>query len=492
VSKKSRSRPKVQRNDLCPCLSGFKYKRCCEGRVDWDQVRRDGADVTPLLSVRGRNLVFVTKMARALQLEPGPEISLPQYRAAFTPQAVSEIHAAVLDVWPPDTDIAEVLGRMPGEVSALYVGDYRTEYLLQALVRHSTYASKILVVDPFVYPLSVEDQYNPILNPEQYRPHALKCANFYGRLMPWIQADIVNIIRTPADFDPQLQWESLRRQQKKFAENPSLQEAAERTAGEVLQRFRETDALREFLLDAPDGYLQQWIDEHPPEDSGMTREELMAYLQERRAADPDFLEPAKPGETRLTISSTGASYDIAKLTAEMSGSYLLTDLYVRWKEIEFDRDDHSAQNRSWAPFAKAVQDAPFRYLDQVRLEDALRLRQEGRLQGFRAFFHKVWREAVKGDEYDEANALALAEELQERLDEAEVEWRKIDDDLVKMVGTSVAGAVAATGGHVASAQAAFLAAAAMGGVGLTLSTRQRRRFPKQFPAAFFLDLAKRS
>ena len=70
-----------------------------------------------------------------------------------------------MDVWPADVNIEETLRRPPGEVSGLYIGDYGPEYLARGIVRHSIYANKILLIDPFIYPRSVRDEFNPILNP---------------------------------------------------------------------------------------------------------------------------------------------------------------------------------------------------------------------------------------------------------------------------------------------------------------------------------------
>jgi hypothetical protein len=484
--------PKVQRNDPCPCGSGRKYKRCCAGRVDWTRVLRSGDDTSPLLSVRGRNLQFVEGMWGALQLDK-PEAaprSLEDYRAAFTPEAVKAIHESILDIWPLDTDIDSVLRGLGGDVSGLYVGDYRIMYLRHALVRHSTYANKILVVDPFMYPPAVADEYNPILSPEKYRSQTLRNVNFYTALLPWILADIVNVIRTPADFDSVLQWESMRRQEAKFKENESLREAMKRSQSAMEERFK-GDAIRELILDAPDDHVQRLADDFASKHDGATPEQVMAYVKAMRARDLDFLEPAKWGESRITTFSTGANYEIAKMTADLTGSYLVTDLSVRWKEIELDRESHNAQNKAWAPFAKAVQEAQFRYLDQVSLGDALALRQAGRLEGLRSFFHRVWRDAIRGDEYDEANAAALADELHEKVREAEDEWRKIDLELLKMMAQGAAAALLSAGPLVASGHASFLAAAAVvpGGVGLTASTMRRRGFSDRFPAAFFTDLS---
>src|SRR5207245_2328515 len=159
---------KIGRNDPCPCGSVSKYKQCCEGRVDWNNVFRSGADPREHLSVRGRNIYFANRMGEVLQLDglENPQ-SLKNYKAAFTAEAVRKIHEAVMEVWPPDLDIVRVLERASTDVSGLYIGDYGHEYISRGIVRHSIYANKILIVDPFIYPSSVRNKFNPIIKPEQ-------------------------------------------------------------------------------------------------------------------------------------------------------------------------------------------------------------------------------------------------------------------------------------------------------------------------------------
>ena len=69
--------------------------------------------------------------------------------------------------------------------------------------------------------------------------------------------------------------------------------------------------------------------------------------------------------------TTGASYPSAMMTAGITGSYLFTDIRLKWREIELDRESHSAEKKVWAPFAKALQNTPLKYLNNLRLEHAL-------------------------------------------------------------------------------------------------------------------------
>jgi hypothetical protein len=137
---------------------------------DREVIIREGGDYRPYLSIRGRNLFFTTRISEALRLNATGKIrGLKDYKAAFTTGPVRNIHEAVMEAWPPNIDIFEVLRRVPDDVSGLYIGDYDVSYITSGIVRHSIYANKILPVDPFIYPRSVRDEYNPILNPEQYR-----------------------------------------------------------------------------------------------------------------------------------------------------------------------------------------------------------------------------------------------------------------------------------------------------------------------------------
>ncbi len=483
---------KLKRNEPCPCLSGAKFKSCCSGKIDWETIIQQGRDYRPYLSVRGRNLHFVNRIADALQFGTlGKARSLKDYKAAFTADAVRKIHEALMDLWPPDIDIVAALKRQPNDVSGLYIGDYGPEYITRAIVRHSTYANRILLIDPFVYPRSVRDEYNPIVNPKQYRAQTLKNVNLWFALLPWIEAGVVALIRPPADFDARLNWEILEAQMKKFEENEELKKASEESVDELSIRHRRKLAYLQLVLGAPDSYLRGKFEELGLGENGVNIDEFLKSIHQEREQDPDFLEPLGPkSEAQLYMMTTGASYPSAAMTAGIIGSYLFTDIHVKWREIELDRESHSAENKVWAPFAKALQNAPLRYLNNIRLEHALTLRQEGRLESLRGFLRKVWKDASTEDQFDSKNAILLAEELTGRIQDAEQEWKEIDRDLLKIVGGTAVGGLLAAGPLIAAGHAGFLAAAVgvAGAVPLINSTLKRRSFPDRFPAAFFMKI----
>lgn len=445
------------------------------------------------LSVREKNLAFLDKLGEVFYLDadhkPKP---LADYKKAFTARRVRDIYEEVARLWPKTMDINKTLAATRGTVSGLYIGDYSPEQLLQGVVRHSLYAERLLIADPFTYPHSVRPEYNPLLNPEQYRTQTLRNVNLWLRLAPWIKAGIVEMIRTPDDFSHQLKWDALKEQEMKFGESPELQEAAKITVEELRARHTEKWKYRDLVLSLPDEPLLQKLAELEDPAKGITKEALLEHVRKQRAEDPDFLNVAGAGKenAQLQMMSTGAAYNMAKLTASLTGSYLITDLSVRWKEIELDRAGRSAETDVWSPFAKSFQEAKFRYLNDVSIEDAFRLREEQRLGALRTFLREVWKRACDPTSFDKVNGGLLADELAAEVAKTKAEWDKIDQDLLKTTVAGTGAGLLAAGPMIASGQGLFLAAAAIvGGVGsLAAAARGRKRFSDEYPAAFFLRL----
>jgi len=156
---------------------------------------------------------------------------------------------------------------------------------------------------------------------------------------------------------------------------------------------------------------------------------------------------------------SGGTYEMASLSAQMTGSYLFTDLRAKWAIIEHDRKPHNAETEVWSPFAKAVQNSKLHYLNNLSLDHALKLRTEGRLENLRSFLTQVW-ERVRGDEpFNEQAAVHLANGLMAAIGEADAEWDQIKKDIVKYFGASASAGAISAGPAIAAGHAMWLAAA---------------------------------
>ena len=227
--------------------------------------------------------------------------------------------------------------------------------------------------------------------------------------------------------------------------------------------------------------------------AGLSEGQFIKYIESERAKHPDILEPVGPNNrAQLTMISSGAGYEEARIIAEITHSYITTDLKPRWMEVELDRKNLSDQSSSWSAFSKAFNNAPLKALNNVEIQHALTLRKQQRLESMRGFLRRVWRDAIDADHpFSEESANSLASELRSEIDKAQVEWDEIGTDLTKMTAGGITSGLMA-GGMIASGQGAFLAAAfVVASLGVvTVGRNKVKSFPKKHPAAFFLDLDK--
>ena len=483
-----KKRVDVGANDQCPCWSGKKYKKCCRGSVDWPAILAADVSQIPHLSARGRNIMFSEAIFDALKLDTEKTPDLATFKRAFTADAVRKIHEAVFELWPPDTDLERVLAKSSGIVAGLFIGDYEGEYLERCVVRHCLYSDKILLVDPFPHPYVIKPEFNPIDNPAQYRVQTLRNVNRFLRFLPWIDAGLVEFIRTADDLDRKLKWHVLQ-QAEKMADDPEIEVALKATVKDLKARHMDHRARKLLLLGAPDSNLRKMFRELA-DTAPMGEDEFIAYIQRERDMDPDFLESMNNSGGQLHMFSAVGTIEMAKATAEMAGAYIFTDLKVRWQMLQKDRETLAVDSREWSPFAKAVQDADLSFLGSVDLRIAMALRTEGRLEGVRSVMRDAWKADLSTEEYDERNALRLAENLKDAVREARAEWVDIEAELAKFGVAAIGGGLLASGPLIANGHASWVAGSALAvTAGHSLAKHLKERgFEKRYPASFFMDL----
>jgi hypothetical protein len=483
---------RIGRNASCPCDSGLKYKQCCLGKVDWGSLQNAPlSDQTRYLSLRGKNLLFLDIIMQALQLDsPTSAPNFAQIKKAFTPKVVRSIHEAIPLIWPDFDDYRRSLAQQQQSVTALYTGDYQPERVFSALTRHSLYSDRILLVDPFMHPFLIADRYNPLIHPEQHVVNTVKWAFLWICLYDWIDAGVVNLVRTPADFIAGLYKDVVVNERERVKANPELNGVLNEYADETVKDDKILGrGLAEYLwLSWPDDQLREMYRSTPGTQPSETEEQFMNVISQRRADHPYFVDPLPSQGTQLIQETTGASYGMAKSICTLSHSHLVTNLRFRWKQIELDHKEANIDPRGWTPFAKALQNSDLKVLGNIPLKAAFSLRRENRLEGMRSFFNKMWRACHGSDVFSESNAADLAAELNDKIREADHEWKKIDIQLLKWFGSTGGALVMAGAAGFLPGAAAAGAAAIAGAVHLAQAYMERKSFMNRYPAAFFLSL----
>ena len=393
-------------------------------------------------------------------------------------------------MWQDGENLERVLRDESEATSGLYIGRYDPEFIVRGITRHSLYSERLLLIDPFPYPLAVRDELNPVSRPELYRSTALRWVWLWLRLAPWVEADLVHFIRTPGDFDLTLEREAERITLERYERHPELAELLRSQVGE------ETDFLESYkqqiLLGFSDDHYREVARRQNPELSEGQIEAAIRHIQRLRENDPLVLEPtSRQGDSEILQMSSGASYEMAKWTADLSGSHLITDIEPRWAEIRLDREEAGVAGRAWTPFAKAFAGVPFSYLDNVPLEVALRLRKERRLADLRDCLGRAWRGSREGDGFAERNAENLTIELKDRLHEAEAEWQSIRTAIAKKLVAGIGAGATAIASGVAEWLPAGIATATAVASNVVEMWGKKRSYAKRHPASFLLSMSRR-
>jgi hypothetical protein len=473
---------------------GTKIQGCCLGKVDWERTQFAPVNVASrYLSLRGKNIGFLNSIANALQIEPFAQPqNFAEVKRAFGPRAVQDIHSAVQDIWPDLDDFERCLRAESGTVTALYTGHYEPEAVFHAVTRLALYCDKIYLVDPFLRAEQLRDKYNPLLYPAEHRATAIKFAFLWINLGPWINADIVNFVRPLDDFIPGLRHDLFTLENEKSENNAELKALLAEEVKRQVAATGPTDRGESELvwLSLPDEALRQkytkYITENPQAERFSSVEEFLKYIKQRRDRHPYYVDRL-PGQTsEFHGESSGACYELAKRMCGLTNSHIVTNMGYRWKEIELDRQSAGIDLQGWSPFAKALAESDLKLLNHVPMAAALRLREEQRLESMRLFFRKVWKSCRDPDEFSAVNAVNFSAELRDEVARANEEWRKIDQELLKWVGTTW-GALIVSATEIGFVPAAS-AAAVTGVTSLIRAGMKRGTFKERFPAGFFLGL----
>ena len=188
----------------------------------------------------------------------------------------------------------------------------------------------------------------------------------------------------PGDFDYALRkatWDSARERWK--GKEPPIEDRQEH------ERIVKADFLR-TMARMPEEYLRRTFRQAIPEAGEAEVEKFLTTLSRSMKSDPLALEqPFSTDGGELNMFSTGANLEMGLYIAQMTGSYLFTNLKARWNEI-LSVTDFPPSGEVWSPLTRAIQALDFKFLDNVPLKFAYEMRQEGRLAQLRNTMRKIW------------------------------------------------------------------------------------------------------
>ncbi|WP_216655521.1 DUF4238 domain-containing protein [Vibrio sp. Vb339] len=332
---------KIGRNSPCGCGSGRKYKNCCRN-VPFDQ--RIAWNVA---SIRERNLAFCACIRDVLGLDSGK--TWLDVRRELSNEQVSRIYGFYSALWPRDTEIYSLLPKPDGKFRGLYAGPIDVRLISEHALPLASTFDEFLIETPIINPNHIKPEFSPIESPSKYKYQALKDFLFMLEIEPFIRLNLVNLIPDPLEFDLDLKREVIgaAKERSRHAEIKLCEQEHQRFMTLSIE-----DSLNSIAMRPRDAKIQFLIEE-----LGLTEEiatNSITELERHAEASPlMMLQPMNKGKGGQLIQSKMApNYEMALFIAQVTGSVIVTDSDIRWRELA------SAQHREQAivtyPWGKAT------------------------------------------------------------------------------------------------------------------------------------------
>ncbi|MGO7661594.1 DUF4238 domain-containing protein [Rhizobium ruizarguesonis] len=351
---KPKSRHPARSRDACGCGSGQRFGDCCRGKPE---ALRPAWDV---VSIRERNLMFFKGIEKILGLAEKKDWG--QLRRELSDEKISEVYGLFSALWPLETDMVNLLPKPDGTPRAVYTGSIHPWSIGEFALGASAYFGETLIEHPFLHADAMNKKFSPVENPGLYRQEFLKDLLFLAKVMPYVDAGLVNLVPDLCNFD-----HHLRDQMMTMAEW--------RTEGSVAPNDKRVKALmqadfRRAIMSLPREVLRRQIAESVPPGWTGDMEEMLDGIAELREADPLAVlhSTVEVGQERgqLNLVKLAPNFEMSMYLAQATGAAIITDSPIRWAEIK----RAFLRGRSWKQDLQGLIDVMQRDRIQVPTEPA--------------------------------------------------------------------------------------------------------------------------
>jgi hypothetical protein len=436
------------------------------------------------LSLHERNLILINAVHDIFGFAHGRPWT--DFKKNISSEQIRELYTVQANLWPPHTDWASIMPRSDdSKLRVLYLGEIRPDLTLENIIRFSLYSDTIFVIDPFLNPNVIRPKYNPIENPNKYKQDTLKLIYFICSVAPWIVSKMLYLIPNPGDLNLDLMWESINLARAGVGDRGFDQRDLEDAHAQG-----EEDR-RRVLMALPDDKLLRYVKR-----AGMTltpeeEQTFLAYARQELHNDPLALEQSLDRDGQMVPHRAGANLEIALLICSVTGAFPYTSMHTIWRHIIEARDELSETARVWSPLTKAFQTLDFRFLNNVDPGFAQSLRDDGRLESFRAMLRRIGGGAADVTSSSSLDAFVrdCKDELVDEYRKAQAEWNDIDRSFLKW-GATAAGAAAFATGHLLPDLAPWSAATVTTLTRLGFHYLKQQQFRKANPMSVMIDLSR--
>ncbi|AJD41688.1 hypothetical protein RGR602_CH02362 [Rhizobium gallicum bv. gallicum R602sp] len=322
LSKPASVNPLRPRDD-CGCGSGLPFRECCNPkplalRPAWG-----------LMSIRERNLMLFRGIVKILAFEEKED--WVQVRRDLTDEKISEVYRLFDGLWPLETDMLQLLPKPDGVARAVYTGSIHPSAIADHALGACLYFGELIIEHPFLHAGTMKKEFSPVENPGLYRQEFIKTIVFMMKVMPFVQAGLVNLVPDLCYFDRHLRLQMMEMATFRAAGMSTPKDAR-------IEALMRADAQRS-IMSLPRDVLRRHFSMASTQGESIGVEEALGSLTNLREADPlavlhSHLEPGKKnGDVNLV--RLAPNFEMSMYLAQATGAAIITDSAIRWRDVQY-------------------------------------------------------------------------------------------------------------------------------------------------------------
>jgi hypothetical protein len=420
---------KISPNLSCPCGSGRKFKKCCQSlpeelRPSWE-----------VLSIRERNLGLINAIYKIFGLGDGK--SWEDVRREITDDQVIEIHKVYAAFWPTETNLMDLLPHPnPSVLRVMYMGNIDPRTINESVVGMCIYADEIVLINPFIHPLCINEEMRPTKSPGQYKQETLKNVLLILQLEPLIDAGIVSLIPDPCIFDYPLR-ESIKSEAKKRHSNLKRTDEQAAVLKQDFENFKKVqfDDYSRSIFSLPKATLKKLMKKADPSMSDEKFELVFEYAKEQRKNDPlALLQDLGSGEENglLSMYNLLPNLELGLFIAQIIGAVVYTNSRYRWFELNNVLESmDTATDEKLMLTSKTISKLQFSFLNGVGSDSVFSIIISGQFASLKNVLRRISSIAQSDATVEECKILDgdLSKILLKAHEQSQVELRSIQRQL---------------------------------------------------------------
>lgn len=348
--------------------------------------RENENDPVRKYSIKQRNQILYNAILEIFGFSKGKDWD--DFRKELTDDKIKELYGVVGGLWNPDTEIMSLMPKPSNGLSAFYSGTIDPRVIPFTVLGYSLYVDKIIMISPFPNPRVMNKEYSPYDSPAQYKNETIKNVFFMFQIMPLIDADIVEMIPDPCDFDPYFRQRIYKMAEARMnGRGPRKEDMGH---AEKLMR----DDFKKFMLNLPPESLKHQIKKALPDLSQEQLVKAVEYAQMEKLADPLApLQPLTPGKDdgQLQIFRMSGNLETAFYLAQATGSFIYTDVNYSWREFQSAvlKKPGDDDLDPWAPVVQALDSVPFTIYIESDPRFYCLIKEKGTLKEFIGLYRRI-------------------------------------------------------------------------------------------------------